>query len=80
MTAMAVTITVRAVPDDTRDGLAARAASLGMSLQEYLRGELVSLAARPSAREAVERARTRARSYPPIEASELIADIHAERR
>lgn len=80
MTAMPVSITVRAVPDDTRDGLAARAASLGMSLQEYLRAELVSLASRPSSREAVGRARTRARTYPPIDASEILADLDAERR
>lgn len=77
---MPVTITVRAVPDDARDGLAARAASLGMSLQEYLRAELVTLASRPSVREAVDRARARARSYPPLEASELLADLDAERR
>ncbi len=40
-------ITIRDVPDDTRDELAARAASSGRSLQEYLRGELVDLARRP---------------------------------
>lgn len=78
--AMAVTITVRAVPDDTRDGLAARAASLGMSLQEYLRAELVMLASRPSSREAVDRARHRARSYPPLDTSAVLVDLDAERR
>jgi len=40
-------ITIRDVPDDTRAELAARAASSGRSLQEYLRGELVDLARRP---------------------------------
>ena len=40
-------ITIRDVPDDTRTELAARAASSGRSLQEYLRGELVDLARRP---------------------------------
>jgi hypothetical protein len=77
---MSVTITVRAVPDDTRDELAAPAASRGMSLQEYLRAELVTLASRPSAREAVDRARARARSYSPVEMSDLISDLDAERR
>ncbi|MEI2638732.1 MAG: hypothetical protein V9F03_07020 [Microthrixaceae bacterium] len=40
-------ITVRDVPDDTRDELASRAARSGRSLQEYLRMELISLADRP---------------------------------
>ena len=44
---MTVSITIRHVPDDTRDELAARAARSGRSLQEYLRAELVELARRP---------------------------------
>ena len=40
-------ITIRDVPAETRDELAARAASTGRSLQEYLHTQLVSLAARP---------------------------------
>jgi plasmid stability protein len=40
-------ITIRDVPDDARDELAARAARTGRSLQEYLRKELISLADRP---------------------------------
>jgi plasmid stability protein len=40
-------ITVRDVPDGTRDELAARAARSGRSLQEYLRQELIDLARRP---------------------------------
>jgi plasmid stability protein len=40
-------ITIRDVPDDARDELAARAARSGRSLQEYLRGELIELARRP---------------------------------
>ncbi|MEZ5310410.1 MAG: hypothetical protein R2735_07435 [Microthrixaceae bacterium] len=40
-------ITVRDVPNDTRDELASRAARSGRSLQEYLRMELISLADRP---------------------------------
>lgn len=42
------TITVRDVPDDVRDELAARAASSGRSLQAYLLRELEALARRPS--------------------------------
>lgn len=40
-------ITIRDVPDNTRDDLAARAAASGRSLQEYLRTELIELARRP---------------------------------
>lgn len=40
-------ITIRDVPTETRDELAARAAATGRSLQEYLRRELIQLANRP---------------------------------
>lgn len=40
-------ITIRDVPDEARDELAARAAVTGRSLQEYLRSELIELARRP---------------------------------
>lgn len=40
-------ITIRDVPDDARDELAARAKRSGRSMQEYLRAHLVELAARP---------------------------------
>jgi antitoxin FitA len=45
---MPVSVTIRDVPDETRDELAARAARAGQSLQEYLRVQLVALAQRPS--------------------------------
>ncbi|HEU4619252.1 MAG TPA: hypothetical protein VFV10_14525 [Gammaproteobacteria bacterium] len=45
---MAVQITIRDVPEDVRDELAARAALQGKSMQEYLRAELERLASRPS--------------------------------
>jgi plasmid stability protein len=41
-------ITIRDVPDDVRDELAARAALAGRSLQEHLRHELIELARKPS--------------------------------
>lgn len=41
-------ITVRDVPEDVRDELAARAARAGRSLQQHLRTELIDLARRPS--------------------------------
>lgn len=40
-------ITIRDVPEETRDELAARAAAGGRSLQEYLRAQLIKLARKP---------------------------------
>ncbi|MET1043252.1 MAG: hypothetical protein ABWX59_03895 [Microbacteriaceae bacterium] len=77
---MAVTITIRAVPDEVRDELAARAAHSGRSLQEYLSAELIALASRPSPIEAIARARARAAHYPAVEPAELLNDIDADRK
>lgn len=77
---MPVTITVRAVPDEVRDELAARAARAGQSLQEFLSAELAALAARPSLIEAVLQARRDARHYPPIGPADILTDLDAERR
>lgn len=46
---MSTSITIRDVPDQIRDELAARAAATGRSLQEYLRRRLVELAEQPDA-------------------------------
>jgi antitoxin FitA len=56
---MTTSITIRDVPDETRDELAARAALAGRSLQEYLRSRLVELARQPEAETLVERIRAR---------------------
>jgi antitoxin FitA len=56
---MPTSITIRDVPDETRDELAARAALTGRSLQEYLRSRLVELARQPEAETLVERIRAR---------------------
>ena len=45
---MAIQITIRDVPENVRDELAARAALQGKSMQEFLRGELERMAARPT--------------------------------
>ncbi len=58
---MAPAITIRDVPSDTRDELAARAARSGRSLQEYVLAELVELAARPDPVDVIARARERVR-------------------
>jgi antitoxin FitA len=52
-------ITIREVPEEARDELAARAARSGRSLQEYLRAELIELARRPDAQALVARIRDR---------------------
>lgn len=54
-------VTIRDVPDETRDELAARAAITGRSLQEYLRGELIELARRPDHETLLARVRERKR-------------------
>ena len=41
------TITIRNVPEDVRDALAARAARFGQSLQEHVLAELVAATAKP---------------------------------
>jgi plasmid stability protein len=68
---MSVAITVRDVPDEVRDELAARAARSGRSLQEYLRSMLMDAAARPSVEDVIARARRR------VEATEVRVDAAA---
>jgi len=55
-------ITVRDVPGDVRDELAARAARAGRSLQAHLRAELIELARKPPVEEVLARARSRTRA------------------
>jgi len=52
-------ITVRNVPDEVRDELAARAARAGRSLQEHLRAELIEMASKPTVDELVATVRAR---------------------
>lgn len=53
-------VQIRDVPDDAIAVLRARAAAAGMSMSEYLRGELIKLAGRPTVEEVLSRARRRA--------------------
>jgi plasmid stability protein len=74
-------ITVRDVPEETRDELAARAARSGRSLQEYLRSQLIELARRPDPAVLVARIRDRkARTGSRVEPSRILAHRDAERR
>lgn len=78
---MVVAITVRNVPDDVRDELAARAARSGQSLQEYLLAQLVQVTSRPSMEDVMARARQRARLVDSrLDVAAILADRDAERR
>jgi hypothetical protein len=55
-------VTIRDVPDDTHAELSARAALQGLSLQEYLRGQLIALAQKPDATTLLMRVRERKHS------------------
>lgn len=74
-------ITIRDVPDDVRDELAARAARSGRSLQEYLRQHLIEVAARPDVADIVERIRKRVeQTGTVVTADEIVEWRDAERR
>lgn len=79
--AVSVAITVRDVPDEVRDELAARAARAGKSLQEYLRGMLVEAAARPPVADVIARARERVDTTGVrVDAASILAARDADRR
>jgi glycerol uptake facilitator-like aquaporin len=78
---MATAITVRNVPEDVRDELAARASRSGRSLQEFLLNHLTEVASRPSVEEVVGRARERARlTGSGMNVASILSDRDAERR
>ncbi len=73
-------ITVRDVPGDVRDELAARAARAGRSMQEHLRAELIELARRPSVEEVLARARSRTRATSSrLPAARIMEHLDADR-
>jgi plasmid stability protein len=73
-------ITIRDVPDEVRDELTVRAAAAGQSPQEYLRANLVALAACP-APDVVARARARlAATGTRLDMAAVIADRDLDRR
>jgi len=78
---MSTSITIRDVPDETRDELAARAAMTGRSLQEYLRARLVELARQPDAEALMQRVRARkAATGTSLPADQILAGRDADRR
>lgn len=77
---MTISITVRNVPNETRDALAERAARTGRSLQEYLVCELMRLASEPSVDEWLSASREFAATIAPEAAANIVAARDADRR
>ena len=78
---MGVAITVRDVPVEVRDELAARAARAGKSLQEYLRGYLIDAANKLTVDDAIARARARVDAIGArVDRDAIIAARDADRR
>ena len=76
-----VAITIRDVPAEARDELAARAAREGKSLQEYLRTLLLDTVAKPAVADVLARARRRvAATGVEVDAEEILAARDADRR
>lgn len=74
-------ITIRDVPDEVRDELAARAAGSGRSLQEYLRLHLIEVAERPTLEEMIRRAAERVeRTGSRLNAEQILEARDADRR
>jgi len=74
-------ITIRDVPDEARDELAARAAITGRSLQEYLRSELIELSRRPDPDVLLARIRERKeRTGSELPADRILQHRDADRR
>jgi len=78
---MMVSVTIRGVPDDVRDVLAARAARAGQSLQEYLRAMLVESVGRPPLSDVIARARRRVGATGSrLDAEAILSALDADRR
>ncbi len=78
---MTRSITIRDVPDETSNELAARAALSGRSLQEYLRARLIELADGPDAEMWMASIRVRkAATGSSISSARVLAHRDADRR
>lgn len=78
---MTVSMTIRDVPEDARDELAARASRSGRSLQEYLRAQIIELARRPDAEALLARVHERKqRTGSRLSADRILAYRDADRR
>lgn len=78
---MSKSITIRDVPQKTRDELATRAARTGRSLQEYLRAQLIELARRPDPEAVFARVRERkATTASTLSKKRILSHRDADRR
>ncbi len=78
---MTVQITIRGVPEDVRDELAARAALNRQSMQEFLRSELERIASRPALRAWLDEVqRRKAAAGTGIPTSLILQDRDADRK
>lgn len=78
---MSVQLTIRDVPESVRDELSSRASAEGKSMQEFLRGELIRLAAKPSLGRWLQEVRGRKRaSSVRLTSSDILAARDADRR
>jgi antitoxin FitA len=77
---MGIQITIRDVPEDVRDELAARAALQGKSMQEFLRAELERLATRPSVETWLKELRARKRATQTRVSTRQILDARSRDR
>jgi plasmid stability protein len=78
---MSIQITIRNVPREVRDELAARAARRGQSMQEYLRHEIQRMASAPTSEDLLEKIRQRkSRTGTRIEPADVVAARDADRR
>src|ERR1700733_14052703 len=78
---MTIQITIRGVSEKVRDELAARAASQGKSMQEFLRAELERMAARPSVEAWLQQvARRKRAAQTRVSSSQILKNRDADRR
>ncbi len=74
-------ITIRDVPEATRDELAARAARSGRSLQAYLLEHLIEVSSRPDREVVLGAIRTRKRRLATeLSAEVIVDDVRSDRR
>jgi plasmid stability protein len=74
-------VTIRGVPDETRNELAARAARGGRSLQEFLRQALIDMVAKPDINELLDEVHRRKQATGSrLSAEHIIASRDADRR
>jgi plasmid stability protein len=76
MDRMSKMVQIRNVPDDLHRELKARAAYAGMTLSDYLRREMLNLAAKPTMQEWA----AEVRELEPVESSKSAAEILREER